>query len=70
MRKRNLIGILMILAGVGLLLPPAWTLCSPFLLRLVGTNSGAGVTWLLATTAGLALLVKGVRRMLPLRAPC
>ncbi len=70
MRKRNLIGILMILAGVGLLLPPAWTLCSPFLLRLVEANSGAGVTWLLATAGGLALLVRGVRRMLPVRAPC
>ena len=69
MRKRVLIGVLMILAGLGLLLPPAWTLFSPFLLALVGSSSGAGVTWLLATFGGMALLVMGVRRMLPFREP-
>lgn len=68
MRKRVLIGILMILAGAGLLLPPAWTLFSPFLLQLVGSSSGAGVTWLAATLGGLSLMVMGVRRMLPIRA--
>lgn len=67
MRKRTLIGVLMILAGTALLLPPAWTLCSPFLLQLVGSSSGAGVTWLLATFGGLALWVMGVRRMFPAR---
>jgi hypothetical protein len=64
MPKRVLIGVLMVLAGVGLLLPPAWTLSSPFLLQLVGSSSGAGVTWLLATIGGLSLMVMGVRRML------
>ncbi len=67
MRKRTLIGAIMILAGVAMLLPPAWTLFSPFLLRLVEVSSGAGITWLLATLGGLSLLVLGVRRMLPLR---
>jgi hypothetical protein len=69
MRKRVVIGVMMIFAGLGLLAPPAWTLCSPFLLALVGSSSGAGVTWLLATFGGMALLVMGVRRMLPLREP-
>lgn len=64
MPKRIVIGVLMILAGVALLLPPAWTLSSPFLLQLVGSSSGAGVTWLLATIGGLSLMVMGVRRML------
>jgi hypothetical protein len=67
MRKRILIGATMILAGFGLLLPTVWTLCSPFLLALVGSSSGAGVTWLVATLSGLSLLVLGVRRMLPVR---
>ena len=67
MQKRTLIGLTMILAGMALLMPPAWTLCSPFLLMLVGSSSGAGVTWLLATLGGLTLLVMGVRRMLPVR---
>jgi predicted phage tail protein len=62
-----LIGVLMIVAGAGLLLPPAWTLCSPFLLQLVGSSSSAGVTWMVATLAGLSLMVMGVRRMLPVR---
>jgi hypothetical protein len=65
MPKRIVIGVLMILAGVALLLPLAWTLSSPFLLQLVGSSSGAGVTWLLATIGGLSLMVMGVRRMLP-----
>jgi hypothetical protein len=65
MPKRIVIGVLMILAGVALLAPTAWTLFSPFLLMLVGSSSGAGVTWLLATIGGLSLMVMGVRRMLP-----
>ncbi len=68
MQKRTLMGLTMILAGMALLLPPAWTLFSPFLLMLVGSSSGAGVTWLLATFGGLTLMVMGVRRMLPVRA--
>ncbi len=67
MQKRTLIGITMVLAGLALLLPPAWALCSPFLLMLVGSSSGAGVTWLLATLSGVALTTMGVRRMLPSR---
>jgi len=67
MRKRNLIGLLMILAGLALLATPAWTLFSPFLLALVGSSSSAGATWLLATLGGLSLLVFGVRRMLPVK---
>jgi hypothetical protein len=69
MPKRIFIGVVMILAGAGLLLPPAWTLFSPFLLQLVASSSGAGVTWLLTTLGGCSLLVMGVRRMLPARAP-
>ncbi len=69
MRKRALIGVLMIVAGLGLLVPPAWTLFSPFLLALVGSSSGAGVTWILAAIGGSSLLVMGVRRMLPIREP-
>ena len=67
MPKRVLIGALMILIGLGLLLPPAWMLFSPFLLMLVGTSAGGGATWLLAAGGGLTLLVMGVRRMLPVR---
>ncbi len=67
MQKRILIGILMIVAGAGLLLPPALTLSSPFLLALVGSSSSAGVTWLVATLGGLSLMGMGVRRMLPVR---
>jgi hypothetical protein len=69
MPKRLLIGVLMVFAGLGLLLPPAWTLFSPFLFALVASSSGAGVTWLLAAFGGLALMVMGVRRMMPLREP-
>ena len=69
MRKRVVIGVVMVLGGLGLLLPPAWTLFSPFLLALVGSSSGAGISWLLATLGGVALLIMGVRRMLPLRGP-
>lgn len=68
MRKRVLIGILMMLAGAGLLLPTAWTLFSPFLLVIVASSSGAGVTWFLATLGGVSLMVMGARRMLPVRA--
>ena len=67
MRKRVLIGMLMMVAGVGLLLPSAWTLFSPFLLMIVGSSSAAGVTWLAAALGGLALMVMGARRMLPAR---
>ncbi|HEY5412647.1 MAG TPA: hypothetical protein VIJ94_18155 [Caulobacteraceae bacterium] len=68
MPKRVFVGAVMVLAGAGLLAPSAWTLFSPFLLQLVGSSSGAGVTWLLATVGGLSLMVMGVRRMLPARA--
>ncbi len=67
MPKRVVIGVLMIFAGLGLLAPPAWTLCSPFLLSLVASSSGAGVTWILIALTGMTLLVMGVRRMLPVR---
>ena len=67
MPKRVVIGVLMIFAGLGLLAPPAWTLCSPFLLALVSSSSGAGVTWILIALTGMTLLVMGVRRMLPVR---
>ncbi len=69
MARRRLIGAGMFLAGLLLLLPPAWALFSPFLMQLVGTNPAAGVTWLVATLGGAALLGLGVRRMLPLRGP-
>ena len=68
MPKRVVIGVLMIFGGLGLLAPPAWTLFSPFLLTLVATSSGAGVTWILIALTGMSLLVMGVRRMLPVRA--
>ena len=67
MQKRILIGMLMIVAGAGLLLPMGWTLFSPFLLALVSSSSGAGVTWILATLGGVSLMVMGVRRMLPVK---
>ncbi len=67
MRKRVVVGVVMIFAGLGLLAPPAWTLFSPFLLTLVATSSGAGVTWILTAIGGMALLVMGVRRMIPAR---
>ncbi len=63
MAKHMLTGVLMILAGAGLLLPPAWTLFSPFLFEMVGSSTSAGVTWLVATLGGLTLMVMGVRRM-------
>ncbi len=69
MPKRFFVGSVMILAGAGLLAPPAWTLFSPFLFQLVASSSGAGVTWLLTTLGGMSLMVMGVRRMLPVRAP-
>ena len=68
MPKRVVIGVLMIFAGLGLMAPPAWTLFSPFLLALVASSSGAGVTWILIALTGMSLLVMGVRRMLPVRA--
>lgn len=67
MTGRRLVGLLMIVAGLALLSPPAWTLFSPFLMRLVRSSSGAAVTWLLAALAGAALVVMGVRRMLARR---
>lgn len=63
MAKHLLIGGLMILAGVGLLLPPAWMLFSPFLLGILSSSTSAGVTWLAATLGGISLLFLGVRRL-------
>ncbi len=70
MRKRVLIGMAMIVAGVALLAPDAWTVRSPFLLQLVTSNSSAGLTWVLIAIGGFSLLALGVRRMLPLKGPC
>jgi hypothetical protein len=67
MRKRVLMGVVMMLTGAGLLLPTAWTLFSPFLLTVVGSSSAAGATWLAAALGGFALMVMGARRMLPAR---
>jgi hypothetical protein len=63
MAKRMLVGALMILAGVGLLTPPAWALFSPFLFEILSSSGSAGVSWLAATLAGFALLFLGVRRL-------
>ncbi len=63
MAKRVLVGALMILAGVGLLTPPAWALFSPFLFQILSSSGSAGVSWLAATLAGFALLFLGVRRL-------
>jgi hypothetical protein len=68
MTKRLAIGLAMMLAGLGLLTPPVWMLCSPFLAYSVEA-SGSGMTaWLGATLAGMTLLVIGVRRLIPVRA--
>ncbi len=64
MQKRFLIGGLMVLAGLGLLTPPAWALSSPYLFYAVGYGSPAIITWLFATLGGIALLYTGVRRIL------
>lgn len=63
MTRHVLIGAMMILAGVGLLLPPAWLLFSPFLLGILASSSSAGVTWIAATLGGISLLFLGVRRL-------
>jgi hypothetical protein len=63
MAKRMLVGALMILAGLGLLTPPAWALFSPFLFEVFSSSGSAAVSWLAATLAGFALLFFGVRRV-------
>lgn len=64
MHKRFLIGGLMVLAGLGLLTPPAWALCSPFLSYAIGFSGATVATWVAATLGGTALLFAGVRRIL------
>ena len=64
MQKRFFIGGVMVLAGLGLLTPPAWALCSPFLSYAIGFSGETIVAWLAATLGGTALLVSGFRRML------
>jgi hypothetical protein len=64
MQKRFLIGGLMVLAGLGLLTPPAWALCSPFLSHAIGFSGETLATWTAATLGGTALLFAGFRRML------
>jgi hypothetical protein len=63
MRKRFLLGGLMVLAGLGLLTPPAWALCSPFLSYAVENSGETFSAWLAATLGGSALLLLGVRRI-------
>ena len=67
MSKRFVIGLMLVLSGLGLLTPPVWMLCSPFLAYAVGA-SGSGLTaWLAAVLCGMTLLVFGVRRLIPAR---
>ena len=68
MPKRIVIGALMVLSGLGLLVPPVWMLCSPFLYYSMGASGSGMMTWLTAILGGTALLVFGVRRMIPVRA--
>jgi hypothetical protein len=63
MPKRFLLGGLMVLAGLGLLTPPAWALCSPFLSFAIETSGETFGAWLAATLGGTALLFFGVRRI-------
>ena len=63
MPTRALIGALMILTGLGVLTPTVWMLFSPFLLHVAG--DGGLMTWLTAALGGSALLVFGVRRLIP-----
>jgi hypothetical protein len=63
MQKRFLIGGLMVIAGLGLLTPPAWALFSPFLSYAIGFSGESVVAWLVATLGGTALLFAGVRRI-------
>ena len=66
MSKRFAIGLVMTLSGLGLLTPPVWMLCSPFLSYAVG-SSGSGLTaWFAAVLGGMILLVFGVRRLIPI----
>ena len=67
MTKRLVIGLVLTLAGLGLLTPPIWMLCSPFLAYAVEASGSGMAAWLAATMAGMTLLVVGVRRLIPLR---
>ena len=64
MSKRFAIGLVMMLSGLGLLAPPVWMLCSPFLSYVGSTGSGL-TAWLAAVLGGTTLLVFGVRRLIP-----
>ena len=64
MQKRFLVGGLMVLAGLGLLTPPAWALCSPFLSYAIGFSGETVGAWFVATLGGTALLFAGFKRML------
>jgi hypothetical protein len=65
MPTRFALGLVMMLTGLGLLTPPVWMLCSPFLSYAV-ESSGSGITaWLAAVLGGMTLLVFGVRRLIP-----
>jgi hypothetical protein len=68
MPKRFLIGALMMLAGVGLLTPTVWLLCSPFLAYTVSGSGSGMMGWLTAALGGSALLASGLRRLIPARA--
>jgi hypothetical protein len=67
MPKRFVIGLVMMLSGLGLLTPPLWMLCSPFLSHAIGFSSSALTAWVAATLGGMTLLVFGVRRLIPIR---
>ena len=67
MPKRFVIGLVMMLSGLGLLTPPVWMLCSPFLSYAVGTSSSGPGAWFAAVLGGMTLLVFGVRRLIPVR---
>jgi hypothetical protein len=68
MPKRIIFGVLMTLAGLGLLTPTVWMLFSPFV-QYLAASSGAGLmVGLTAALGGAALIVSGVRRMFPAQA--
>ena len=68
MTKRLVVSLVLVASGLGLLTPPLWMLCSPFLAYAVGASSSGVTAWLAAMLAGVTLLVAGVRRLIPVRA--